>query len=45
MTVASVVALRGLQRGIHEDTARTAEEFSSQLPDEDPGADLDPAWR
>jgi uncharacterized protein (DUF302 family) len=45
MAVATVVALRGLRRGIQEDTARTAEEFSSQLPDEDPGADLDPAWR
>ena len=42
MAVATVVALRGLRRGIQEDTARTAEEFSSQLPDEDPGADLDP---
>ena len=45
MAVAAVVALRGLRRGVQEDTARTAEEFSSQLPDEDPGADLDPAWR
>ena len=45
MAVATVVALRGLRRGVQEDTARTAEEFSSQLPDEDPGADLDPAWR
>ena len=42
MAVAALVALRGLRRGIQEDTARTAEEFSSQLPDEDPGADLDP---
>ena len=42
MAVATVVALRGLRRGIQEDTARTAQEFSSQLPDEDPGADLDP---
>ena len=42
MAVATVVALRGLRRGIQEDTARNAEEFSSQLPDEDPGADLDP---
>jgi len=45
MAVATVVALRGLRRGIQEDTPRTAEEFSSQLPDEageDPGADLDP---
>ena len=45
MAVATVVALRGLRRGIQEDTVRTAEEVSSRLPDEDPGADLDPAWR
>jgi len=32
MAVATVVALRGLRRGIQEDTTRTAEEFSSQLP-------------
>ena len=45
MAVATVVALRGLRRGVQEDTVQTAEEFSSQLPGEDPGADLDPAWR
>ena len=45
MAVATVVALRGLRRGVQEDTARTAEEFSSQLPDEDPGAGLDPPGR
>ena len=39
------VALRGLRRGVQEDTVQTAEEFSSRLPGEDPGADLDPAWR
>jgi MFS family permease len=45
MAVAALVALRGLRRGVQEDTVQTAEEFSSQLPGEDPGADLDPAWR
>ena len=41
MAVAALVALRGLRRGVQEDTVQTAEEFSSQLPGEDPGADLD----
>jgi MFS family permease len=45
MAVAALVALRGLRRGVQEDTVQTAEELSSQLPGEDPGADLDPAWR
>ncbi len=44
MAVTALVALRGLRRGVQEDTARTAE-FSAQLPGEDQGADLDPAWR
>ena len=43
--IAALVALRGLRRGVQEDTVQTAEEFSSQLPGEDPGADLDPAGR
>ena len=45
MAVAALVALRGLRRGVQEDTTPTAEEFSSQLPGEGPGADLDSAWR
>jgi hypothetical protein len=45
MAVAALVALSGLRRGVQEDTARTAEKTSSELPDEGPGADLDPAWR
>jgi hypothetical protein len=40
-----VVALLGLRRGVQEDTVQTPEELSSQLPGEDPGADLDPARR
>ena len=44
MAVAALVALRGLRRGVQEEL-QTAEEFSSRLPGEDPGADLDPAWR
>ena len=40
MAVAALVALRGLRRGVQEDTVQTAEEFSSRLPGEDPGADL-----
>ena len=45
MAVAALVALRGLRRGVQEDTAQTAEDVSSRLPGGDPGADLDPAWR
>jgi hypothetical protein len=45
MAVAAFVALRGLRRGVQEDTVQTPEEFSSQLPGEDPGVGLDPARR
>ena len=45
MAVAGMVALLGLRRGLQEDTAPATEKVSSQLPGEDPGVDLDPAWR
>jgi len=45
MAVAALVALRGLRRGVQEDTTAAGTGLSDQLPDEDPGADLDPAWR
>ncbi len=45
MAVAAFVALRGLRRGVQEDTTAAGTGLSDQLPDEDPGADLDPAWR
>ena len=45
MAVAALVALRGLRRGVQEDTTPTAEESSYQLPGEGPGAGLDPARR
>jgi EmrB/QacA subfamily drug resistance transporter len=45
MAVAALIALRGLRRGVQEDTTPTAEEFSSQQPGEGPGAGLDSAWR
>jgi len=45
MAVAAFIALRGLRRGVQEDTAAAGAALSDQLPDEDPGADLDPAWR
>ena len=45
MAVAALVALRGLRRGVQEDTTPTAEEFSSQLPGQGPGAGLDSARR
>jgi hypothetical protein len=45
MAVAAFVALRGLTRGVQEDTAAAGTGLGDQLPDEDPGADLDPARR
>jgi hypothetical protein len=45
MAVAAFVALRGLRRGVQEDTTAAGTGHSDQLPDEDPGADLDPAGR
>jgi EmrB/QacA subfamily drug resistance transporter len=45
MAVAALVALRGLRRGVQEDTTSAGDGLSEQLPDEDPGAGLDPAWR
>ena len=45
MAVAALVALRGLRRGVQEDTTADQAGLSDQLPDEDPGADLDRAWR
>src|SRR6201993_158562 len=45
MAVAAFVALRGLRRGVQEDTTSAGDGLSEQLPDEDPGAGLDPAWR
>jgi len=45
MAVAALVALRGLRRGVQEDTTAAGTGLSDQVPDEDPGTDLDPAWR
>jgi EmrB/QacA subfamily drug resistance transporter len=45
MAVAALVALRGLRRGLQEDTTSAGAGLSEQLPDEDPGAGLDPARR
>jgi hypothetical protein len=45
MAVAAFIALRGLRRGVQEDTTSAEDGLSEQLPDEDPGAGLDPAWR
>jgi EmrB/QacA subfamily drug resistance transporter len=44
MAIAALVALRGLRRGVQEDTEPTAEESSYQQPVEGRGAGLDPAW-
>jgi EmrB/QacA subfamily drug resistance transporter len=45
MAIAAFIALRGLRRGVQEDTTADQAGLSDQLPDEDPGADLDRAWR
>jgi MFS family permease len=45
MAVAALVALRGLSRGVQEDTTPAAQEFSSQPPGQGPAAGPDPAWR
>jgi EmrB/QacA subfamily drug resistance transporter len=43
MAVAALVGLRGLRRGVQQDIAQPAEDFSSQPPDEEPDTDLYPA--
>src|SRR6516165_7727736 len=45
MAIAAVIALRGLRRGVQQDTTADQAPLSDQLPDEDPGAARDPAWR
>ena len=45
MAVAAFVALLGVKRGVQEDTTAAGTRLSDQLPDEDPGADLNPARR
>jgi EmrB/QacA subfamily drug resistance transporter len=45
MAVAAFVALRGLRRGVQEDTTAAGAGLSDELPDEDQGTDRDPAWR
>jgi hypothetical protein len=46
MAVAAVIALLGLRRGVQQDTTTTDQaELSDQLPDQGPGAGLDPARR
>jgi hypothetical protein len=45
MAIAALIALRGLRRGVQEDTTAAGTGLSDQLPDEDPGTDRDPAWR
>jgi EmrB/QacA subfamily drug resistance transporter len=44
MAVAAFVALRGLRRGVQEDTTAAGDGLSDELPDEDQGTDRDPAW-
>ena len=43
MALAALIGLRGLRRGIQEDTVPATEDYSRQLPDEGRGAALDPA--
>jgi hypothetical protein len=45
MAVAAFVALRGLRRGVQEDTTAAGAGLNDELPDEDQGTDRDPAWR
>jgi hypothetical protein len=39
------IAAPTIQRGLQEDTDAAGTALSRELPDEDPGADFDPAWR
>ena len=43
MAIAALIGLRGLRRGIQEDTVPATEDDSRQLSDEGRGAALDPA--
>ena len=45
MVIAALVALRGLRRGVQQDTAPSAEQVGSQLPGVDPDTHLDTAGR
>jgi len=45
MAVAALVALRGLKRGVQEDTTAAGTGLSDQLPNQDPGVGRDPARR
>jgi MFS family permease len=45
MAVAALVALRGLRRGVQEDTAQTADEPGGQPPEEELDTDLHPSRR
>ena len=44
LTIVSIAAPT-IQRGLQEDTDAAGTALSRELPDEDPGADFDPAWR
>jgi hypothetical protein len=44
MAAAGLVALRGLRRGVQEDT-ETARAQHARRAGDDPDADLNPAWR
>jgi hypothetical protein len=39
------IAAPTIQRGLQEDTDAAGTALSRELPDADPGADFDPAWR
>ncbi len=40
MAVAALVALRGLRRGVQQETEQSAADVGTQSPGEDPDADL-----
>ena len=45
MAIAAVVALRGLRRGVQQEPEQAGARVGAALPGEEPGADIDSAWR
>ncbi len=43
MAIAAVIALRGLKRGVQQQTVQTVDEFGRQQPEEEPAADFYPS--
>ena len=45
MAIAGLVALRGLRRGIQQETGQSTADIGAQAPGQDPDADFHPAPR